>query len=94
MSLRIYSGDLLVGEANIKYYTDMEEIGNLLANAANPVEFMCQVMIIDKQLVLILTFLGVGGRCEVQLDLLNSWNKIAHLKKGNISNFFLALTVK
>ncbi|XP_019411074.1 PREDICTED: phosphoinositide 3-kinase adapter protein 1, partial [Crocodylus porosus] len=42
VSLRIYSGDLLVGEANIKYYTDMEEIGNLLANAANPVEFMCQ----------------------------------------------------
>ncbi|KAH1167792.1 phosphoinositide 3-kinase adapter protein 1 [Mauremys mutica] len=41
-SLRIYSGDLMVGEANISYYSDMEEIGNLLANAANPVEFMCQ----------------------------------------------------
>uniref|UniRef100_A0A8D0LC65 Phosphoinositide 3-kinase adapter protein 1 n=1 Tax=Sphenodon punctatus TaxID=8508 RepID=A0A8D0LC65_SPHPU len=41
-SLRLYSGDLMVGEASIHYYTDMEEIGNLLANAANPVEFMCQ----------------------------------------------------
>lgn len=41
-SLRLYSGDLMVGEVDISYYTDMEEIGNLLANAANPVEFMCQ----------------------------------------------------
>uniref|UniRef100_A0A8C8S9W6 Phosphoinositide 3-kinase adapter protein 1 n=1 Tax=Pelusios castaneus TaxID=367368 RepID=A0A8C8S9W6_9SAUR len=41
-SLRIYSGDLMVGEAKISYYTDMDQIGNLLANAANPVEFMCQ----------------------------------------------------
>ncbi|KAJ6661779.1 hypothetical protein lerEdw1_013301 [Lerista edwardsae] len=40
--LRLFSGDLMVAEANISYYTDMEEIGNLLAIAANPVEFMCQ----------------------------------------------------
>ncbi|XP_038599802.1 phosphoinositide 3-kinase adapter protein 1 [Tachyglossus aculeatus] len=42
VSLRVYSGDLVVCETNISYYTDMEEIGNLLAGAANPVEFMCQ----------------------------------------------------
>ncbi|XP_016075320.1 PREDICTED: phosphoinositide 3-kinase adapter protein 1 [Miniopterus natalensis] len=42
VSLKIYSGDLVVCEAAISYYTDMEEIGNLLSNAANPVEFMCQ----------------------------------------------------
>ncbi|KAM6182262.1 LOW QUALITY PROTEIN: phosphoinositide 3-kinase adapter protein 1 [Erethizon dorsatum] len=40
--LKIYSGDLVVCETIISYYTDMEEIGNLLSNAANPVEFMCQ----------------------------------------------------
>ncbi|XP_013361617.1 PREDICTED: phosphoinositide 3-kinase adapter protein 1 isoform X4 [Chinchilla lanigera] len=40
--LKIYSGDLVVCEAIISYYTDMEEIGNLLSSAANPVEFMCQ----------------------------------------------------
>ncbi|KAF6110695.1 phosphoinositide-3-kinase adaptor protein 1 [Phyllostomus discolor] len=40
--LKIYSGDLVVCEATVSYYTDMEEIGNLLSSAANPVEFMCQ----------------------------------------------------
>ncbi|XP_053161733.1 phosphoinositide 3-kinase adapter protein 1 isoform X2 [Hemicordylus capensis] len=40
--LRLFSGDLMIVEASISYYTDMEEIGNLLASAANPVEFMCQ----------------------------------------------------
>ena len=33
-------------ETIISYYTDMEEIGNLLSNAANPVEFMCQVRMV------------------------------------------------
>nr|XP_010969594.2 phosphoinositide 3-kinase adapter protein 1 [Camelus bactrianus] len=42
VSLKIYSGNLLVCETVISYYTDMEEIGNLLSKAANPVEFMCQ----------------------------------------------------
>uniref|UniRef100_A0A4X1UD86 Phosphoinositide 3-kinase adapter protein 1 n=3 Tax=Sus scrofa TaxID=9823 RepID=A0A4X1UD86_PIG len=42
VSLKIYSGDLVACETVISYYTDMEEIGNLLSNAANPVEFMCQ----------------------------------------------------
>ncbi|XP_053439644.1 phosphoinositide 3-kinase adapter protein 1 isoform X2 [Nycticebus coucang] len=42
VSLKIYSGDLVVCETFISYYTDMEEIGNLLSSAANPVEFMCQ----------------------------------------------------
>ncbi|XP_066881046.1 phosphoinositide 3-kinase adapter protein 1 isoform X2 [Kogia breviceps] len=42
VSLKIYSGDLVVCETILSYYTDMEEIGNLLSNAANPVEFMCQ----------------------------------------------------
>ncbi|XP_008946761.1 PREDICTED: phosphoinositide 3-kinase adapter protein 1-like, partial [Merops nubicus] len=40
--LHIYSGDLIVGEASITYHTDMEEISSLLANAASPVQFMCQ----------------------------------------------------
>nr|XP_019580342.1 PREDICTED: phosphoinositide 3-kinase adapter protein 1 isoform X2 [Rhinolophus sinicus] len=42
VSLKIYSGDLVVCETTISYYTDMEEIGSLLSSAANPVEFMCQ----------------------------------------------------
>lgn len=41
--LKIYSGDLMVGETSVTYHTDMEEISSLLANAANPVQFMCQV---------------------------------------------------
>ncbi|XP_067995855.1 phosphoinositide 3-kinase adapter protein 1 [Melanerpes formicivorus] len=40
--LQIYSGDLMVGETTVTYHTDMEEISSLLANAANPVQFMCQ----------------------------------------------------
>ncbi|KAK2523543.1 Tm9sf3 [Columba guinea] len=40
--LQIYSGDLMVGAASVTYHTDMEEISSLLANAANPVQFMCQ----------------------------------------------------
>ncbi|NXT05425.1 BCAP protein, partial [Prunella fulvescens] len=42
VALQIYSGDLKVGETSVTYHTDMEEISNLLANAANPVQFMCQ----------------------------------------------------
>ncbi|XP_069913577.1 phosphoinositide 3-kinase adapter protein 1 isoform X3 [Oryctolagus cuniculus] len=42
VSLKVYSGDLVVCETVINYYTDMEEIGNLLSSAANPVQFMCQ----------------------------------------------------
>ncbi|KAM6265134.1 phosphoinositide 3-kinase adapter protein 1 isoform 2-T3 [Spheniscus humboldti] len=40
--LQIYSGGLMVGETSVTYHTDMEEISSLLANAANPVQFMCQ----------------------------------------------------
>ncbi|NXA34531.1 BCAP protein, partial [Eudromia elegans] len=40
--MQVYSGDLMVAETSIIYHTDMEEISNLLANAANPVQFMCQ----------------------------------------------------
>ncbi|XP_026529970.1 phosphoinositide 3-kinase adapter protein 1 [Notechis scutatus] len=40
--LKLFSGDLMIAESNINYYTDMEEISNLLSTAANPVEFMCQ----------------------------------------------------
>uniref|UniRef100_A0A8C6X5B6 Phosphoinositide-3-kinase adaptor protein 1 n=2 Tax=Naja naja TaxID=35670 RepID=A0A8C6X5B6_NAJNA len=40
--LKLFSGDLMIAESNISYYTDMEEISNLLSTAANPVEFMCQ----------------------------------------------------
>ncbi|XP_060710263.1 phosphoinositide 3-kinase adapter protein 1 isoform X3 [Hemiscyllium ocellatum] len=42
ITLTIYSGDLKVSSATLVYYTDMEEIENLLRNAVNPVEFMCQ----------------------------------------------------
>ncbi|XP_044276106.1 phosphoinositide 3-kinase adapter protein 1 isoform X2 [Varanus komodoensis] len=42
VGLRLFSGDLATAEASVRYYTDMEEIGHLLAAAANPVEFMCQ----------------------------------------------------
>ncbi|XP_077115184.1 phosphoinositide 3-kinase adapter protein 1 [Ranitomeya variabilis] len=40
--LKVYSGTLVMCEAKISYFTDMEEISNLLDNASNPVEFMCQ----------------------------------------------------
>ncbi|CAH2321932.1 Hypothetical predicted protein [Pelobates cultripes] len=40
--LKVLSGDLLVCESKITYFTDMEEISNLLLSATNPVEFMCQ----------------------------------------------------
>ncbi|XP_067828860.1 phosphoinositide 3-kinase adapter protein 1 [Heptranchias perlo] len=42
VSLTVYSGDLKVSSATLIYYTDMEEIENLLRNTINPVEFMCQ----------------------------------------------------
>uniref|UniRef100_V9KCB5 Phosphoinositide 3-kinase adapter protein 1 n=1 Tax=Callorhinchus milii TaxID=7868 RepID=V9KCB5_CALMI len=42
VSLSIYSGNLKVSFATITYYTDMEEIQNILQKATNPVEFMCQ----------------------------------------------------
>ncbi|XP_072138497.1 phosphoinositide 3-kinase adapter protein 1 isoform X3 [Mobula birostris] len=42
VSLTVYSGDLKICSASLIYYTDMEEIENLLKNAINPVEFMCQ----------------------------------------------------
>lgn len=41
--LKLFSGDLMIAEAKINYYTDMEEISNLLSNVTNPMEFMCQV---------------------------------------------------
>lgn len=37
-------------ETTVSYYTDMEEIGNLLSSAANPVEFMCQVRVLKGSL--------------------------------------------
>ncbi|KAM4702921.1 phosphoinositide 3-kinase adapter protein 1 [Rhinophrynus dorsalis] len=40
--LKVFSGDLILCEAKITYFTDMEEISYLLENATNPVEFMCQ----------------------------------------------------
>jgi hypothetical protein len=38
----------VVCETTVSYYTDMEEIGNLLSSAANPVEFMCQVRLVGE----------------------------------------------
>uniref|UniRef100_UPI00398F5AAB phosphoinositide 3-kinase adapter protein 1-like isoform X1 n=1 Tax=Pristiophorus japonicus TaxID=55135 RepID=UPI00398F5AAB len=46
ISLTIYSGDLKVSSATLIYYTDMEDIENLLKNTINPVEFMCQAFCI------------------------------------------------
>uniref|UniRef100_A0A8C5QMT3 Phosphoinositide-3-kinase adaptor protein 1 n=1 Tax=Leptobrachium leishanense TaxID=445787 RepID=A0A8C5QMT3_9ANUR len=40
--IKVLSGDLKICEATITYFTDMEEISNLLISATNPVEFMCQ----------------------------------------------------
>ncbi|KAM8924561.1 phosphoinositide 3-kinase adapter protein 1 [Pelodytes ibericus] len=40
--LKVFAGDLIICEARITYFTDMEEISYLLDNATNPVEFMCQ----------------------------------------------------
>ncbi|KAG8435185.1 hypothetical protein GDO86_013213, partial [Hymenochirus boettgeri] len=40
--VKVFSGDLIICEYKITYFTDMEEISNLLTCAANPVEFMCQ----------------------------------------------------
>uniref|UniRef100_H3AKE2 Phosphoinositide 3-kinase adapter protein 1 n=1 Tax=Latimeria chalumnae TaxID=7897 RepID=H3AKE2_LATCH len=42
VSVTVYSADLSVCTTAVTYYTDMEEIGNLLQSATNPVEFMCQ----------------------------------------------------
>ncbi|XP_069741936.1 phosphoinositide 3-kinase adapter protein 1 isoform X2 [Narcine bancroftii] len=42
VTLTIYSGDMKICSATLTYYTDMEEIENLLNNTINPVEFMCQ----------------------------------------------------
>ncbi|XP_043912509.1 phosphoinositide 3-kinase adapter protein 1 [Protopterus annectens] len=38
----VYSGDLNVCSVQISYYTDMEEISNILKDTTNPMEFMCQ----------------------------------------------------
>ncbi|XP_075072641.1 phosphoinositide 3-kinase adapter protein 1 isoform X2 [Mixophyes fleayi] len=40
--LKVFSGDLVMCEAKITYFTDMEEISLLLDSATNPIEFMCQ----------------------------------------------------
>ncbi|XP_069836583.1 phosphoinositide 3-kinase adapter protein 1 isoform X2 [Dendropsophus ebraccatus] len=40
--LKVFSGDLVLCEAKISYFTDMEEISTLLDCASNPIEFMCQ----------------------------------------------------
>ncbi|XP_075697609.1 phosphoinositide 3-kinase adapter protein 1 isoform X2 [Rhinoderma darwinii] len=40
--LKVFSGDLIICEAKISYFTDMEEICHLLKSATNPIEFMCQ----------------------------------------------------
>ncbi|XP_056386327.1 phosphoinositide 3-kinase adapter protein 1 [Hyla sarda] len=40
--LKVFSGDLVMCEAKISYFTHMEEISTLLNSASNPIEFMCQ----------------------------------------------------
>ncbi|XP_018419965.1 PREDICTED: phosphoinositide 3-kinase adapter protein 1 [Nanorana parkeri] len=40
--LKVFAGDLLLCDAKVTYFTDMEEISQLLDSATNPVEFMCQ----------------------------------------------------
>ncbi|KAM4033750.1 phosphoinositide 3-kinase adapter protein 1 isoform 2-T2 [Anomaloglossus baeobatrachus] len=52
--LKVFSGDLVLCETKISYFTDMEEISNLLDSASNPVEFMCQafkIMPYDRNLL-------------------------------------------
>lgn len=52
--LKVFSGDLVICEAKISYFTDMEEISSLLDTATNPIEFMCQafkIMPYDRDLL-------------------------------------------
>ncbi|XP_041116599.1 phosphoinositide 3-kinase adapter protein 1-like [Polyodon spathula] len=42
VSVTLFSGDLTVCSTSVTYYTDMEEIGNYLLSAINPIQFMCQ----------------------------------------------------
>ncbi|XP_041124856.1 phosphoinositide 3-kinase adapter protein 1-like isoform X2 [Polyodon spathula] len=42
VSVTLYLGDLTVCSTSVSYYTDMEEIGNYLLSAIDPIQFMCQ----------------------------------------------------
>ncbi|RXN01773.1 Phosphoinositide 3-kinase adapter protein 1 [Acipenser ruthenus] len=42
VSVTLYFGDLTVCSTSVTYYTDMEEIGNYLLSAVNPIQFLCQ----------------------------------------------------
>ncbi|XP_058882528.1 phosphoinositide 3-kinase adapter protein 1-like isoform X3 [Acipenser ruthenus] len=42
VSVTLFSGDLTVCSTSVTYYTDMEEIGNYLLSAINPIQFLCQ----------------------------------------------------
>lgn len=39
----VYSGGVPVNDAQLQYYSSMEEIACLLSRVADPVDFMCQV---------------------------------------------------
>lgn len=43
VAVTVYSNGAPLSKAQLRYYSNMEEISNLLAKAADPVDFMCQV---------------------------------------------------
>lgn len=45
VSVTVYNNGVPLSKAQLQYYSNMEEITCLLARAADPVEFMCQVII-------------------------------------------------
>lgn len=46
VTVTLYSGGLPLSKAQVQYYSNVQEITTLLARAANPVDFMCQVKLL------------------------------------------------
>lgn len=74
----VYSGGVPLSKAQLQYYRHMEEIASLLARAADPVDFMCQVK-------------SIKGCCLMRV-LPRHGKKYMLLRciMGNVGCFFLA----
>ncbi|XP_027030863.1 phosphoinositide 3-kinase adapter protein 1 [Tachysurus fulvidraco] len=48
VTMHIYSNEVIVCSANVRYYTEMEEISNYLEKVMDPVHFMCQAFSITS----------------------------------------------
>ena len=44
VAVTLYCGVCAVDTAHVMYYTPLDDIGQLLTQAADPVDFMCQVL--------------------------------------------------